>query len=93
MSEFRKVLAASELPPGKALSVDFAGERVALFNVAGRIYAIGDACTHRGGSLSEGSVEGTEVTCPLHGAVFDLATGEAKGPPASVERGEIRLDG
>ena len=41
----------------------------------GTYYAIGDTCTHRGGPLSEGDVQGTKVTCPWHGAHFDLKTG------------------
>jgi nitrite reductase/ring-hydroxylating ferredoxin subunit len=45
-------------------------------------YAIGDTCTHRGGPLSEGDVQGARVTCPWHGADFDLKTGAALGPPA-----------
>jgi nitrite reductase/ring-hydroxylating ferredoxin subunit len=56
--------------------------KVALFNVEGTYYAIGDTCTHRGGPLSEGDVQGTKVTCPWHGAHFDLKTGAVLGPPA-----------
>jgi nitrite reductase/ring-hydroxylating ferredoxin subunit len=43
--------------------------------VEGTYYAVGDTCTHRGGPLSEGDVQGTRVTCPWHGADFDLKTG------------------
>jgi nitrite reductase/ring-hydroxylating ferredoxin subunit len=43
------------------------GQKIALFNVEGTFYAVGDTCTHRGGPLSEGSVAGTTVTCPWHG--------------------------
>ena len=53
-----------------------------LFNVEGTYHAIGDTCTHRGGPLSEGDVQGTRVTCPWHGADFDLKTGAVLGPPA-----------
>ena len=82
MPEFSKVAEATALPPGSSLCVDFNGERVALFNVDGSVYAIGDTCTHVGGRLSEGEVEGTTVKCPLHGATFDLMTGEVRSPPA-----------
>jgi len=61
---------------------DLEGQRIALFNVEGTYYAIGDSCTHRGGPLSEGEVQGTKVTCPWHGADFDLKTGAVLGPPA-----------
>lgn len=75
MGEFVKVAAAAEIPPGKARAVDAGGKRIALFNVDGTFHAIDDTCTHRGGPLSEGTVEGTEVTCPWHGAVFDVTSG------------------
>jgi len=83
MSEFTRVADAKDLPPGQSLCIEFGGEKVALFNVEGTLYAISDTCTHRGGPLSEGEVNGTDVTCPLHGARFDLTTGSVKGPPAS----------
>ena len=70
MSKFTKAVESSRLPPGASLCVDVEGEKVALFNVDGNIHAIADTCTHRGGPLSEGEVEGTEVTCPWHGATF-----------------------
>ena len=100
MSDFIKVLDAGDVPPGKSVCVEFGGEKVALFNVDGTFHAVSDACTHVGGPLSDGEVDGTVVTCPLHGATFDLTTGSATGPPAStalkcyqvrVEGGEIQL--
>ena len=83
MGDFAKVADVADLPPGKSICVEFGGEKVALFNVDGTIYAIGDTCTHVGGPLSEGQVNGTVVTCPYHGATFDLTTGSVTGPPAS----------
>lgn len=67
-----------------------AGQSVALFNVEGCTYAIGDQCPHRGGPLSRGRVEpvpgrGPAVRCPIHGWLFDLATGRCLNQPdASV---------
>jgi len=55
---------------------------VALFNVSGTIYAIHGTCTHRGGPLGEGELDGLVVTCPWHGARFDVTTGHVIGPPA-----------
>jgi 3-phenylpropionate/trans-cinnamate dioxygenase ferredoxin subunit len=74
----------SELVPGRGVSVLANGRRLALFLVEGRCYAIDDNCTHRTTPLSEGSCFGTEVICPLHGARFDLATGEHRSPPAKT---------
>ena len=82
MTEFVKVAKTGEIAPGEARAVEAAGKRIALFNVGGTFYAIDDACTHRGGPLSEGTVLGTEVTCPWHGAIFDVSTGSVLGPPA-----------
>jgi nitrite reductase/ring-hydroxylating ferredoxin subunit len=62
--------------------VEAGGKKIALFNVDGDYCAISDTCTHHGGPLSEGELAGKEVTCPWHGAVFDVTTGEVLGPPA-----------
>lgn len=82
MSEPVDLADLKQLAPGKSACVVHNGEKVALFNVGGKIHALADACSHRGGPLSEGEVEGTVVTCPWHGACFDLETGAALGPPA-----------
>ena len=52
-----------------------AGKDIAVFNVDGTICAIGDTCPHAGGSLGMGKLDGTIVTCPVHGMKFDVATG------------------
>ena len=82
MGELIKVARLSEMPPGTCCQVDAGGRAVAVFNVGGTIYAIGGTCTHRGGSLGEGALDGTVVTCPWHGAQFDVTTGQVVGPPA-----------
>ncbi len=58
------------------------GQTIALFHVGGQFYAIANTCTHRGGPLCEGEVDGTTVTCPWHGAQFDITTGKNLAPPA-----------
>jgi 3-phenylpropionate/trans-cinnamate dioxygenase ferredoxin component len=52
--------------------------------VAGLLYAVVDNCSHRDAKLSEGRLRGTLLTCPLHGAQFDVRTGLHQGPPASM---------
>jgi nitrite reductase (NADH) small subunit len=84
MAEFVKVATTDELPPGQAQKVDVGDKTIALFNISGSYHAIDDTCTHEGGPLSEGEVEGNIVTCPWHGAQFNVATGEVVGPPAEV---------
>ena len=95
MAGFVKVAKTDEIAPGQSKMVEINGKKIALFNVAGSFYAIDDTCTHRGGQLSEGVLDGKEVTCPWHGAMFDVTTGEVLGPPApeGVSRYNARLEG
>jgi len=95
MAAFVKVATTGELAPGEAKKVDVQGKAIALFNCDGSYYAIDDTCTHRGGPLSEGMVEGEVVTCPWHGAKFKVSTGEVVGPPAraGVSRYPTRVNG
>jgi nitrite reductase/ring-hydroxylating ferredoxin subunit len=79
---FTKVATTQEMPAGTARQVTVNGRTVALFNLNGTYHAIDDTCPHRGGPLSEGEVEGNEVTCPWHGARFDVTTGAHLCPPA-----------
>jgi nitrite reductase/ring-hydroxylating ferredoxin subunit len=90
-----KVAKTSDIALGEAKAVDVGARRVAIFNIEGTYHAIDDTCTHRGGPLSDGIVEGTEVTCPWHDAVFDVTTGSVLGAPAprDVARYPVRIDG
>src|SRR5262245_49142803 len=71
------------------------GKKIALFNLQGSFYAIDDTCTHRGGPLCEGEVAGEEVTCPWHGAVYNIKTGAVLKPPApqGVASYPVRVQG
>jgi 3-phenylpropionate/trans-cinnamate dioxygenase ferredoxin subunit len=82
MAKLVKIAEMKDLAPGQAGAFDVEGQRIAVFNVAGTIYALEDTCPHAGGPLSEGQIEGEKVTCPWHGADFDLKTGAVLGPPA-----------
>ena len=95
MPEFVKVAKTDEIAPGQGKMVEVSGKKIALFNVEGSFYAIDDTCTHRGGPLSEGVLDGKEVTCPWHGAVYDVTSGEVLGPPApkGVARYNVQIDG
>ena len=73
-NEFR----LSDVPPGSALLV---GD-VAVFNVDGSFCATQNKCTHRQGPLSQGKLEGSTVTCPYHGAQFNVCTGAVLRGPA-----------
>ena len=95
MGQLVKVAETKDVPPGTAKAVEAEGRKIALFNSGGAYYAIDDTCTHRGGPLSEGEVDGTVVTCPWHRATYDITTGNVLGPPAprGVARYEVRIDG
>jgi nitrite reductase (NADH) small subunit/3-phenylpropionate/trans-cinnamate dioxygenase ferredoxin subunit len=95
MAKTIKVAQASDLAPGSGTTVAAEGRRIALFNVQGTFYAIDDTCPHRGGPLGDGQLHGAMVTCPWHGATFDVKTGAVTGPPArtSVQTFRVRVDG
>lgn len=95
MNEFVRVAGAGEIPPGAMKLVDVGGERVAVANYEGTFYAFTDECTHDGGPLSEGELEGKLVTCPWHFSRFDITTGEIVESPAEDEitTYETRVEG
>jgi 3-phenylpropionate/trans-cinnamate dioxygenase ferredoxin component len=82
MTDWVDVAPYDEFAPGSVRSVDVDGVQVAVFNVDGTCYAIEDTCTHDGGVLTGGEVEGDVVICPRHGARFCIRTGKVLGPPA-----------
>ena len=75
--------------------------RYALFRVGGKVYCLENQCTHMGGPLCEGSLQGSVVQCPWHGSRFDVTSGNVVGPPARkpvrsysvlIEDGKIVVD-
>jgi 3-phenylpropionate/trans-cinnamate dioxygenase ferredoxin subunit len=93
MAEFVKVASTNEIAPSQARLVIVKDKAIALFNVDGQIFALDNGCTHDDGPLAEGEISGHEVICPLHGARFDVRTGEVLGPPAyeAVARYDVRV--
>ena len=79
---FERVAKVIDTPPGTISVHDVGGVRIALCNVNGRFYAIDDVCTHDGGPLDQGELDGEQVECPRHGAKFDVTTGRATVLPA-----------
>jgi 3-phenylpropionate/trans-cinnamate dioxygenase ferredoxin subunit len=76
------VAKTGDIPDGKTLRVTAGGMELLLCNTGGEIYAIEDVCTHDGGPLDQGELEGCRIVCPRHGANFDVRTGEALTLPA-----------
>ena len=83
MSDFIRVCKTSDIPdPGrKVFEVD--DQLVVVVHTEGRYYAIDDVCTHDGGPLGEGPLEGFSIACPRHGAKFDVRDGRALTMPAT----------
>lgn len=69
------------LRAGTGRTVEWKGQRMALFHLEGGFFAVEDACPHRGASLGAGWCEQGKVYCPLHGWVFDIRTGACETRP------------
>jgi nitrite reductase/ring-hydroxylating ferredoxin subunit len=76
-----KVGRVDDFPVGSLRRVVSSGEDVLVANVDGMLYAMTNRCTHRGGPLDEGELEGSKVICPWHGGQFEVATGKVVSPP------------
>jgi 3-phenylpropionate/trans-cinnamate dioxygenase ferredoxin component len=83
MSDFIRVAGIAEIAdPGRKL-VEIDDRLVVVIHTAGHYYAIDDVCTHDGGPLGEGELEGFAIACPRHGAKFDIRDGRALTMPAT----------
>jgi 3-phenylpropionate/trans-cinnamate dioxygenase ferredoxin subunit len=85
----------SEVPPGTTKRVEIDGAAVLLCNCDGELYAVEDVCTHDGGALDQGELEGCIIECPRHGATFDVRTGAALTLPATepLPTYRVRVEG
>lgn len=83
--EYVEVVPASELPNGERLFVEIADRPLVIFNIAGQFFSIGDVCSHDDGPVGEGDINGYNITCPRHGAEFDIRTGKVMQMPAVVD--------
>ncbi len=104
MAEFVEVARVDDVPPSTVTVVHAGAVELALVNVDGTFYAVGNECPHRGGFLGEGEINFDwhqwALECPLHASVFDVRTGEVLNPPArevvrtyevSVDQGIVRV--
>jgi 3-phenylpropionate/trans-cinnamate dioxygenase ferredoxin subunit len=82
MSDWITVAAVDELRPGEWRVVAAEDTQIVVFNLDGEFYALEDVCTHDGGRLTGGHMEGDHIVCPRHGAHFCIRTGEALTAPA-----------
>jgi nitrite reductase/ring-hydroxylating ferredoxin subunit len=95
VAEFVKVAEVGEIGPGEMKAVEVDGLPVALINLDGAYFALADECSHRGGALSEGEIEGDLLICPWHAGSFDVRTGApVDAPPVEpVTTYPVRVDG
>ena len=83
MPEFKTVANVADVPPNSLKQIELEdGTQICLANAGGTFYAMGGECTHMGGPLGEGELDGTTVTCPWHSAEYDVTTGKQLGAPA-----------
>lgn len=82
---FYAVADVSEVPNGTRIFLQIGEENIVVFNIAGKLFAMGDVCTHDGGPLGEGELDDYTVICPRHGARFDVRTGKAIALPAFID--------
>jgi len=97
-SQFVRVCKATDIPdPGKQ-TFEVEEQFIVLFHKDGRFYALDDRCTHDGGPLGEGRLDGFVIACPRHGAKFDIRDGRVLTMPAvsntpsyevKVEQGDV----
>jgi 3-phenylpropionate/trans-cinnamate dioxygenase ferredoxin subunit len=101
-SSFTRVADTSEVPAGKMKTVKIKDEEILIVNVDNAFHAVANLCTHKGGDLSKGTLEGKILTCPVHGSKFDVTTGKnVNGPKLFMFRGntgdlkkyELKVDG
>ena len=93
--DFQRVCGVSDLPEGGKAVVELGDRVLALFHVGGKFWAIDDLCTHDGGPLAEGQLEGYQISCPRHGAKFDIRTGRVLSMPATqdIPAYEVKVEG
>jgi len=98
MAEFVEAVRVDQIPPGTGITIKVADKEIAVFNVDGNFYALGDSCPHAGASLGSGKLNGRIVTCRAHGLRYDVTTGQVTTGgfgvaryPAKVVDGKILI--
>lgn len=97
MSEKTFVAAAKvdDVPAGTKIAVEVAGNQILLCHTADRIFAVRNLCSHAHEALDCGRMRAGWISCPVHGARFDLETGQPMNPPATlpIDTFEVRIAG
>ena len=95
MPDFVKVATVADVPDPGTLLLEVEDRILVLVHLDGQYYCLDDVCTHDGGPLADGTLEGCELICPRHGARFDVRTGQALTMPATEATSvhEVKVDG
>ncbi len=95
MLDFVKVAEVDDLDEGELMPIEVDGELVCLAKISNSIYAFTDNCTHISGPLNEGELDGEVLTCPWHGAQFNVCTGKVLRGPArqDIQTYPVRVEG
>jgi len=88
-------LTMDQLTPGKPMRIEKDGKSICVAKIGDEVFAIDDTCSHSDASLSEGDITDFKIECWLHGAEFDLRTGQALTLPAvqALETYAVKIDG
>lgn len=87
-----KIATAKDIPPNEIKSFERGGKKIGLANIDGQFFAIADTCTHKQCSLGEGELEEDVVTCPCHGARFNVRTGKVLALPAPEDVASYQVE-
>lgn len=95
MSEFIEVAKLADMPAAGKLCVELDDHFLVIVRIDGEYYCVEDVCTHDGGTLGDGELEGFCISCPRHGAQFDVRDGQAVTMPATEATGSypVRIEG
>jgi 3-phenylpropionate/trans-cinnamate dioxygenase ferredoxin subunit len=95
MHEFLEAARVCDIPESGKLCVEVDDHYVVIVRIADQFYCLDDVCTHDGGTLGDGELDGFCLTCPRHGAQFDVRDGRAVTMPATEPTGShsVRVDG
>lgn len=92
--EFVRVAKAEDIPKGGMKGFVINGKKILVAEAGGKFHSIASVCTHLGGPLDKGHLDGQVVKCPWHGSLFNILSGKAMGGPAKkdVERYEVKIE-
>ena len=83
--QFVDVADVNDVPEGKTKHVEVKENEILLANSDGKVYALCDRCSHNNAPLSMGTLNGKVITCPMHGARFDVTTGKKTAEPMGID--------